>query len=72
MSVQRFSLYFLSVMACAVVAFPHWAPARSEAPAPAPVATWSAAREAACRGVLKGAPSLRRKVLEPPRLVASN
>ena len=69
MSVQRFSLYFLAVMACAVVAFPRLAPARSAAAAPDSVA---AARRATGRRV---APRhlflLRHRAFEPPRLVAS-
>ena len=72
MSVQRFSLYFLAVMACAVVAFPYWAPARSDAPAPAPAAAWPAAPASARTSARKVAPSLRRRSLEPPHLVASN
>ncbi|MBV9849602.1 MAG: hypothetical protein JO250_07930 [Armatimonadetes bacterium] len=31
MSLRRFCLYFLAVMACGVAGFPHWMPARSAA-----------------------------------------
>ena len=37
MSLQRFSLYFVAIMACAVVAFPHWVPAELISMASAPL-----------------------------------
>ena len=71
MSFPRFTLYFVSLMACAVVAFPHWAPARSAASPPDSV-PGRAARATARPPAPKATPSARRKALEPLRLVASN
>ena len=67
MSLQRFSLYFVAIMACAVVAFPHWAPAGSAESVP--LCSGEASRVHGHTSALRASP--RRRASEPPRLVAS-